>query len=429
MANHNEKTNFLIEGLDLDFSNAYAYTVYRFEDKAMQRYSWEGETRPPVTVYGGEIGVQPNDAYNQKHTFLQKLNLNYLLNDHHSFNFNSQYNYAKGLPSDTLLDLVIGYKTNFDSKMNSWIAGVTHEYNSTNRRFTNAFTVKYYFYSMQTKLVDLYATSKTPEDIDMKKHDFGASDAIRFRITNDFLVKASLAYDVRLPAENELLGDGFMIAPSGTLEPERNTSFNLGFMYDKTNDYKRFQLELNGFYMQLENMIRFTGGPLQSKYENFGEMQTLGIELETKWDATNWMYLWGNITYQDLRDTRDFEPSSSVPNPTKGDRIPNIPYFFANAGIEFHKANLFGGKGQNTRLFTDGSFVEEYFYDFEQSIYQERRIPRTLTFNAGLEHSLINQSIFISIQANNITNAKALSEFNRPLPGRNFGMKLRYVWK
>ena len=200
-------------------------------------------------------------------------------------------------------------------------------------------------------------------------------------------------------------------------------------MYDKTNDYKRFQLELNGFYMQLENMIRFTGGPLQSKYENFGEMQTLGIELETKWDATNWMYLWGNITYQDLRDTRDFEPGSSVPNPTKGDRIPNIPYFFANAGIEFHKANLFGGKGQNTRLFTDGSFVEEYFYDFEQSIYQERRIPRTLTFNAGLEHSLINQSIFISIQANNITNAKALSEFNRPLPGRNFGMKLRYVWK
>ena len=200
-------------------------------------------------------------------------------------------------------------------------------------------------------------------------------------------------------------------------------------MYDMTTDNKRFQIEINGFFMQLENMIRFTGGPLQSMYQNFGEMRTLGAEFETKWDATDWLYLWGNVTYQDLRDTRDYEPGSSVPNPTKGDRIPNIPYFFANAGLELHQQNLFGGTGQNTRIFSDCSFVEEYFYDFEQSIYQERKIPQTLTFNVGMEHSLDNQHIFISIQANNITDAKVLSEFNRPLPGRNFGMKIRYIWK
>ncbi len=429
LANHNEKTNIIVEGLDLDFSNAYAYTTYRFHDKALQRYSWEGETRPPITIYGGEIGVQPNDVYNQKHTFLQKTNLNYVINERHSLNFNSQYNFAKGIPSDTLLDKVIGYETNFISNMNSWVSGLSHEFNSSNKKVTNAFTVKYYFYSMQTQLVDLYGMSRIPEDIDMKKSDFGVSDAVRYRITPDFLVKTSLGYDVRLPTENELLGDGFIVAPSGNLEPERNTSFNLGFMFDSTNDFKRFQIEVNGFYMQLENMIRFTGGPLQSKYENFGEMRTLGVEIETKWDATNWLYLWGNATYQDLRDTRDYEPGSSVVNPTKGDRIPNIPYLFANAGIEFHKENLFGGKGQNTRLFSDCSFIEEYFYDFEQSVYQERRIPRSLTVNVGLEHSFKNQTIFVGLQANNITDAKVISEFNRPLPGRNLGLKLRKIFK
>jgi outer membrane cobalamin receptor len=430
LANHNEKKNFLIEGLDLDLNNAYAYTIYRFQDKAMNQYTWDGDTYAPVTVYGGEIGKQPNDVFNKKHTFLQKTNLNYLIDDRNSINFNSQYNFAKGIPSDTLLDKVIGYKTTFTSIMNSWVSGLSHEFNSTNKKFSNAFTIKYYFYSMQTQLVDLYGVNNTPKDIDMKKYDYGISDAIRFRFTPNFLAKTSLAYDVRLPSENELLGDGFIIAPSGNLEPERNTSYNLGFMYDKT--YKknnRVQLEVNGFYMQLENMIRFTGGPLQSKYENFGEMRTLGVEVEAKWDATNWLYVWGNATYQDLRDTREYEPGSTVRNPTKGDRMPNIPYLFANAGIELHKANLFGGKGQNTRLFSDGSFVEEYFYDFEQSIYQERRIPRTFTINTGLEHSLRNQTIFISIQANNLTNAKVLSEFNRPLPGRNYGMKIRYVWK
>jgi hypothetical protein len=109
--------------------------------------------------------------------------------------------------------------------------------------------------------------------------------------------------------------------------------------------------------------------------------------------------------------------------------MPNIPYFFANAGFEIHEENLFGGTGQNTRFFSDCSFVEEYFYDFEQSIYQERRIPRTFVVNAGLENSLFNQSIYLSLQLNNITNAKVLSEFNRPMPGRNFGMKIRYIWK
>ena len=429
LSNKNEKKDFLIKGLDAEFSNLYAFTVYRFKDKAMQRCSWEGEIRPPVTVYGGEIGVQPNDVYTQKHSFLQKTNLNFIINEHNSINFNSQYNFAKGIPSDTLLDKVIGYKTLFNSSMNSWVSGLSHEFNSPNKKFTNVFTLKYYFYSMQTQLVDLYGVSKIPKDIAMNKNDYGISNAIRYRFSSDLLIKSSLAYDVRLPAENELLGDGFIIAPSGNLEPERNTSFNLGLMYDKTNDSKRFQIEINGFYMQLENMIRFTGGPLQNKYENFGEMRTLGAEIETKWDATKWLYLWGNVTYQDLRDTREYESSSSVPNPTKGDRIPNIPYFFANAGIELHKANLFGGKGQNTRWFSDGSFVEEYFYDFEQSIYQERRIPRTFTINSGIEHSLKNQSIYISLQANNLTDAKILSEFNRPLPGRNFGMKIRYVWK
>lgn len=429
-ASHLEKNNFLFHGVDFDFDLAYAYTIYRFQDKAMNRYSWDGALLPPVTELGGEIGKEPNDTYNQKHTILQKINLNYLLDENNALNFNSQYNYAKGLPQDTLKDKVVGYQTNFNSTMNSWITGFTYEYSSANRKITNALTAKYYFYSMQTELIDLYGVSRTPESVNMKKHDFGISNAFRFRFTPQFLVKSSLGYDVRLPSENELLGDGFIIAPAANLEPERNTSFNLGFMYDVTNSKrKRLQLEINGFYMQLDNMIRFTGGPLQNVYQNFGEMQTLGVEGEVKWDATSFLYLWANATYQDLRDTREFEPGSSVPNPTKGDRMPNIPYLYANGGLELHYPNLFGGTGQNTRLFSDCSFVEEYFYDFEQSIYQERRLPRALTFNAGIEHSLKNQTVFISLQANNLTDAQVLSEFNRPQAGRNFGLKLRYIWK
>jgi outer membrane receptor protein involved in Fe transport len=144
LANHAEKENFLIEGLDLDFGNVLGYGIYRFEDKAMQKYDWDGRTYPPATIYGGEIGFHPNDVYNQKYTYMQKINLNYIINQNQAVNFNSQYNFARGIPSDTLKDKVVGHKTNFDSDMNSWVAGISHEFNTSDKKFTNALTGKFY---------------------------------------------------------------------------------------------------------------------------------------------------------------------------------------------------------------------------------------------------------------------------------------------
>lgn len=431
LSNILEKNNFLFDGLDFSLEQFYFYTIYQYNDKSKYTYNWDGTIKDTVyfTELGigeGEVGSLPNEADIRKNNYSQKLNLNYVLNQKHSVNFNSMYMHVKGIPEDPLKDAVIGYKTDFNSTMNSWVAGLSHEFNSLNKKISNMLNAKFYYYSMQTKLVDPEDLTYTPIDIDNIKKDFGISEAIRYRFTPNFLVKSSVAYDIRLPTDEELLGDGFMTIASADLKPERNTSFNLGFMYDID---RKYQIEINGFYMYLEDMIRFTGGLLQNKYVNFGKMKTIGAEIEIKADVTNWLYLWGNVTYQDLRDARKHEPGSTAKNPTYWCRMPNVPYLYANAGIELHKANLFGSKGQNTRLFSDCSFVEEYFYDFEMSIYQERRIPRALTLNAGIEHSFRNQGIFISIQANNLTNAKVYSEFNRPLPGINYGLKLRYILK
>lgn len=100
-----------------------------------------------------------------------------------------------------------------------------------------------------------------------------------------------------------------------------------------------------------------------------------------------------------------------------------------NAGLEFHKENLFGGKGQNTRIFSDASYIEEYFYDFEMTTNSQRRIPQSLTFDIGFEHSLMNNRFFLSGKIKNLTDKNLLSEFNRPLPGRSLGFKIRYIFK
>ena len=428
LANKLTKDNFLTEGLNFDMFNGVVLTKMNFIDKATRRYEWDGSSYPTPSRYGGEVGYNfPSDSDDQKLSFINKTNLEYIINERHSFNFNSVFSIAKGTPKDELKTLSLGKQVNFDSRMHSWVSGLTYDLRSLNDVFLNSLTLRYYQYTMHTQMAPLFVPGKY--DVDLQKNNWGVNNAMRYRFLPSLMGKLSAGYEVRIPSESELLGDGISVVPSADLLPERNASANLGLLFDLTGKHPtNAQIEMNFFYMYLQDMIRYTAGLIGAQYQNFGEMRTLGVEFEAKADVLPSLYAYVNTTYQDLRDTRDYEPASTVPNPTKNKRMPNIPYLMANAGIEFHRENLLGGNGQNTRLFADVAFVEEYFYDFEMTQLQKRRIPRSTTIDIGFEHSFLNKKLFISGKLRNVTNEKTLSEFNRPLPGINGGVKIRVIF-
>jgi len=430
LSNKLEKDDFFLEGLDMDMSTAVAYTEYSLVDTARFWYDWNGKAYPTPSPYGGELGNRfPTESFNRKWTLLNKLNLEYLISKNHSVSLNSVFSMADGHPKDDLKEKALGKKIDFDTRMRSWVAGLAYDFHSSDDRFLNSITGRYYWYRTHTFYQNIYV-NMPPEEITVNKSSVGFSNAMRYRITPAFMAKLSGGYDVRIPAENELLGDGYSIIPSEKLLPERNLSVNASLLYDVAGTHpSNLQVELGGYYMYLQDMIRYAKGLLGAQYQNFGEMRTLGAELEVKADVFPFLYLYGNVNYQDLRDVREHEEGSTLPNPTKGKRMPNIPYFMANAGLEFHRENLFGGRDQNTRLFADMAFVEEYFYDFEFTGNTKRRIPRSLTFDLGFEHSFMNQRLFISGKIKNLTDARVLSEFNQPLPGRSFAVKLRYIFR
>ena len=428
LSNKLEKDNFLTEGLNLDMFNGLVLTKMNFIDKATRRYEWDGSSYPTPSRYGGEAGYNyPSDSDDKKLTFINKTNLEYILTERQSLNINSVFSMANGTPKDDLKTLSLGKQVNFDSQMRSWISGLTYDFRTLNDVFLNSLTVRHYMYTMHTQMAPLFVPGKY--DVDVSKSNFGVNNAMRYRFLPSLMGKLSAGYEVRIPSETELLGDGIAVIPSPDLLPERNLSANLGLLFDLTGKHPtNAQIEMNFFYMYLQDMIRYTAGLIGAQYQIFGEMSTLGVEFEVKADVLPSLYLYGNTTYQDLRDTRAYEPESTVPNPTKNKRMPNIPYLMANAGLEFHRENLFGGTGQNTRLFADIAFVEEYYYDFEMTQLQKRRIPRSTTIDIGFEHSFLNNKVFLSGKVRNITNEKTLSEFNRPLMGINGGVKLRVIF-
>ena len=425
-----KRDNFLVDGLDLDFDGCFSYGKNGLCDKAMSRYDWDGNRYTPVTIYGGEQGTYASDSDNRTHDYVGKLNLNYLLNEHHSFNINLYATHTRQDPENELMDKSFGYQTNFPSHMSSFTTGFSYDLTLFNGKFMSATTLKNFNYSSDTKVLE-YTRINEPKDVSINRNYWGISEAMRYKITNDIMAKIAVSSEVRIPTAEELTGNGYSILPATNLEPERCKGLTGGFIYHHTNSYGFIEIEANYFLNQLDDMIRYQADmiPSMARYANFGKVVTKGAEIDIKGDVTSFLYCYVNSTYQDLRDKRKHEVGSTAANPTYDKRMPNIPYFLANFGIELHKENLFGGKEQNSRFLLDASYIHEYFYDFEMSKYQDRKIPTSLTFDTGIEHSFGNNRWTLSFKLKNLTDRVVYSDLNRPLPGRNIAFKVKYIMK
>lgn len=426
-----KRKNFFLDGLDFDFDIGYFIGRYGLNDKASNRYDWDGNKLPAVSPYGGEQNNFPSDGRNRSNELTSKLNLGYTIDKHHGINLNVYFDRNSLHPNDSLMDKALGFQSNFPSKMKTLTTGLSYDLTLFDGRFQNAFTLKNFIFSSHSRSIDVYSV-RSPEPVKVFKSYFGFSDAFRYKFTDDLMLKGSFNSEVRIPTSEELIGNGYSILASPALKPERTSGVNLGMLYRHLKqDGGLVEIELNGFYNQLKDMIRFTPDmiPTMARYRNFGSVRTRGVELDVKGDVCPVLYLYANGTYQDLRDVRKLTPGTTVENPTYMKRIPNVPYLLANFGAEFHKENLFGGKEQNTRFLFDASYVHTYFYDFEVSRYQDKKIPSALTMDAAIEHSFKNDQWVLTFKVKNLTNRRVVSEFNRPLPGRYIGVKVRYLLK
>ena len=426
-----KRKNFFLDGLDFDFDIGYIIGRYGLNDKASNRYDWDGNKLPAVSPYGGEQNNFPSDGRNRSNELTSKLNLGYTIDKHHGVNLNVYFDQNSLHPNDSLMDKALGFQSNFPSNMKTLTTGLSYDLTLFDGRFQNAFTLKNFIFSSYSRSIDVYSV-RSPEPVKVSKSYFGFSDAFRYKFTDDLMLKASFNSEVRIPTSEELIGNGYSILASPALKPERTSGVNLGMLYRHLKqDGGLVEIELNGFYNHLKDMIRFTPDmiPTMARYRNFGSVRTRGVELEVKGDVCPVLYLYANGTYQDLRDVRKLTPGTTVENPTYMKRIPNVPYLLANFGAEFHKENLFGGKEQNTRFLFDASYVHTYYYDFEVSRYQDKKIPSALTMDAAIEHSFKNDQWVLTFKVKNLTNRRVVSEFNRPLPGRYIGVKVRYLLK
>jgi vitamin B12 transporter len=424
-----EKQGALGGRLDLRVGGAFVATKSGVRDTSSVRYTFDGV--PFASPNGrGELSLLPSNSDNRTTLLRQRLAATYRVTPAHTANITWVLDLSRYRPSDPLANAYAGRNVSeFPGEQASAVMGVSHEWRPWGDRVVNVFGARGYAFRSEGTPSNLSdPTAERPPPVRNTTITAGASEAVRYRFTPDLLAKASVEWARRLPSSTELFGDGLLVTPSPTLRPERSVNLNVGLQFERAfQDGRRIQAEASGFWMQLRDMIRLTPGFAGlAAYTNFGRARIAGAEAEVRADITRWLHSAATVTYQDARDQLEHTPGTIVRSPTYGLRLPNMPWLFGAGLIEMRAEDLIGNDTRS-RVFAEGSFTGEYFYAFELSQRQERRIPRSMTLGIGLEHAWTRTGLTLSAEVQNLTDATVLNQFNFPLPGRTFRLKLRYT--
>ena len=421
------KSGMLNNRLNFESHFSLSHTTNNFVDTARVNHDFEGNIYPSPNGQG-ETGDVPHNSNDKGLEINERINFDYRLSGNHSLNLNTLINYARRQPNDDLASQHAGFVIGgFPSKKTSVVSGLTWEAKLFGRKLTNMFSAKYFHFHSEIEDLTSYEMIEAPKKKSNKTSQIGWIEAMKYEPFRGFHLKASYQRAIRLPNSQELFGDGIITFPAAGLKPEKSHNFNLGFLIDKNDvlGLSRLQFEVNGFYMQVSDMIKLMKQHMAAGYVNAEKVHIKGIETELKLDILPTVYAYGNLTYQDVRDVLDYLPGTQAPNPTKGLRLPNIPYLFANFGAEYHRDRLF--KNWYVKAFWDGKFTEEFFYFWELTELQKRRIPRSFVYDIGLLLTYKNK-YSIALECHNLMNKEVWDQFRQPLAGRTFHLKFRYVF-
>ena len=430
-----EKKNFIFKGLELKSALVIPIIRMNLIDIATTRTQWNGN----ITQAMGETEDNLlNDSHNRQFELRNKFNLKYTLG-RHTFNLNNQVVFSDYRPKDERMNDYLGFDpSSFPSKMTSNNVGLSYLYASSDNRFQNSLTLSIYYLKSQIyRTSDALSKDHTeemaaPKQTSVDKLYYGFSEGISYEFLSSVRGKLSFSHNVRLPDTGELFGNGMSIKPSVNLQPEVGNNLNVGIIVDRRNLWglTRVQWENNLYYMYIRNMIRLFPADVRAIYTNLGRTSTLGFDTDLKIDVTPNIYAYFNLTLQNIRDRqRWMNDENGTDNPTYRKRVPNIPYFYYNYGIEYHTEGFLGRK-ELSRVYMDVSHVGEFDWSWQMSSLPEQRkkwiIPSNDIFTIGLQQSFWHNNISLSCEVENLFDKENYMEFKMPLQGRTFKTKLRF---
>ena len=427
---HLEKTGFFAEKLDMKFNGGYLFINSGQVDTSSVLYDFHGNEY--VNSSGGEVGSIPNLSDDYTHDVRYNLNLKYrILPETMSVNLNNDYRIVLQNSSDPVAGAFLGRNLdNMKARVSGMITSLSVENKWFKKKLTSVLTGRHYFYKIKGETVDLTfpGSGDTPQFTDRSGNNFGYSLALKYDLPHHWHLKAAFEHNYRLPRSEELLGDRMNVMTNPSLLPENANNINFGTFYDHYyGNESRLQVEMNVYAMKVNNMMYSTAQYNFLKYANLGQALLYGADAEVKWDIDRHWFVSLNGTWQKSLDNSKYVPGTNTVSQTYMMQLPHIPVLYFNWMADYRKDNLFGGRGQYTRIYYEGGFTGQYYYGFELSKKQDYKIPASCIHTVGIEYGILDRKIIFGVECHNVLDSPEMTNFNYPLAGRTLTAKVRFT--
>lgn len=407
----------------LNTKNALGYckTEREFTDTSAYIYNWYGEvaTRRNNSNSGEIGGNRKSRIFLWDNNFFWRSLTSYQLNDAAllALSIAPTYSYRTGDEK---------YSGTWDpttsrSKLFTLVNSLALTY--TKPKWENYIFIKHYLQQGKSE-------EPLPANLGTKKNErsfksWGAGNVLVFNLTSNLKIKPSYEYAYRLPRPDEIFGDGAFVADNVDLKPESSHNFNLQFDYLKKKSNTIWTFQSNFFGRIIKDFILFIPNDDRSAvYDNVFSANSFGIELGGKTNLyDDKLRLNINTTWQHFYNNSDKGLFASY----DGDRIPNRPYYFANAGADYSFKNIIS-KDDKILLFWQLRYTHQYFSSWESlgNLSSKPVIPNQTLHNIGVSYSKLikDKPLTLSLEIQNFTNKKAYDFFGVQRPGRALFMKV-----
>ena len=415
------KRNLFVKGLDVSFNANYSRNANVNVDTASVKYNWLGQTAPLNSP--GEQSYQYSCADND--TWSTALTLNYRLKENHVFTVNDVFN---GFNRSNR-NLLTGSHDEFNKVTDKNILGVSYRYMPNSKVNFSVFGKEYHQYVSgpvaTTVAQDEYELTSRSDDY------FGFGAAGTWFMPLGFQLKGSYEKAYRLPTIEEMFGDEDLEQGDISLRPESSHNVNINLSFTRNFGVNAVYVEAGFIYRDTRdyiqrNILALSGGKSAATYVNYGKVDTKVFSVSARYSFSRWFSIGGNFTQMNVRDNMRTGMGTTAANISYRERMPNLPYLFADSDANFYWHNL-GRKGNMLTVTYDNQYTHSFTY-YAANIgasNDDYTVPNQFAHNLTLSYSLCNGRYNLSFECRNFTNAKLYDNFSLQKAGRAFYGKVR----
>ena len=417
------KRNLLAKGLDVALTVNYNKNLTTNVDTASYKYNWYGDRK--LLNSPGEQSYQHSRADNNN--WNGTFTANYRLGKMHMLTFNLVLNTFSRSNTSLLAKEEQSDAIAKETRKN--ISGVSYRLMPSETWNLSVFGKYYNQFVAGPVATDANQNDYVRTTRSVSSIGYGAAGT--YFILPGLQAKLSYEKAYRLPTIEEMFGNEDLEMGDIGIRPENSDNVNLNLSYNRTFGRHSVYVEGGLVYRNTKDYIQrnitdLSGGKSAATYINYGKVLTKGYNISARYGFGKWVSVGGNFTQMDVRDNMKTSISGSAENIAYKERMPNLPYIFADSDVTFYWRDL-GRKGNALTVSYDNQYLHSFTY-YSSKIGSNKGdyvVPSQFSHNLSLSYSLRDGRYNLSFECRNFTDEQLYDNFSLQKAGRAFYGKVR----